>query len=112
MKFLIRILINSLALLGIAYYISGIEIENYKIALISALVLGIANAIIRPIVKILTLPITILTLGLFSLVINVLFFWLVAYFVPGFEVLGVVAAIKGALLMAVVGWLSNMFLKK
>ena len=73
-------------------------------ALIAAVVLGLLNTLVKPILAILTLPITILTLGLFYLVLNGFMFWLASAFLPGFQVDGVVAAILGALLYSVIAW--------
>ena len=108
---ILRLLINAGALLALPYFISGIEVEGIYIALISAIILGILNTIIRPIVHILTLPISILTLGLFALVINGLFFWFVASFVQGFTVAGFWPAFWGALIMSVVSWFTNHLLR-
>lgn len=112
MFLILRWLINALTLFGITYLVSGIEVKSFYIALVTALILGLVNAIIRPIIKIFTLPITILTLGLFSLVINALLFWLVSTFIQGFEVADFKAAFWGALIMSIVSWLVSFFLKR
>ena len=83
---LLRLLISAIALMGISYYLPGIEVASFYTALITAIVLGILNAILRPILTLLTLPITLLTLGLFALGINALIFWLVSTVVKGFTV--------------------------
>jgi putative membrane protein len=91
----------------------SIRIENFTVALIAALVLGLVNTLIRPILVVLTLPVTVLTLGLFIFVINGLLFWAVANFVRGFEVGGFWSAIGGALLYSLISWgLSSVLLKK
>jgi putative membrane protein len=106
---LLRWLLNALALLAVAYLYPGVQVESFFAAIIAALALGLANALIRPILVILTLPVTILTLGLFLFVINALLFWLVAEIVKGFSVQGFVAALVGSLLYSlitlVVNWL-------
>ena len=110
MKLLLRWLINSLILISIAYLVSGIEVSSIYIALITALFLGLVNALIRPILLLITLPINILTLGLFTLVINALLFWFVATFVQGFEVVGFSSAFIGAFLLAIGSWFTNRFI--
>jgi len=112
MKLLLRWLISALTLLIIAYYIPGIKIIGIYPALVAALFLGLVNAIIRPLAVALTLPINIVTLGLFTLVINALLFWFVSSFVKGFYVSGFMPAFWGALIMSFVGWGTNMLLKK
>lgn len=112
MKFLLRLLINALAILLVAYFVPGIFVSNFWSALIMAIVLGIINALIRPIVSALTLPIKILTLGLFALVINALMLWLASYFVKGVEIYSFPSAFWGALIITVISWLTNQFLKK
>lgn len=111
MKLLLRWLISALALLLISYITPSIAVSGIYIALITALVLGLVNALIRPLLVVLTLPITILTLGLFTLVINALLFWFVSTFIQGFEVEGFVAAFIGALFMTLVSWIANAALK-
>jgi putative membrane protein len=111
MTLLLRWVLNAAALLLAAYVVPGITVSNFYTALVVALVLGIMNAIIRPILIFLTLPITLLTLGLFTLVINALLFWFVSSVVKGFEVAGFSAAFWGALLVWAVSWLSNSLFK-
>ena len=86
------------------YIMSSIEVKSFTVALIAALVLGLVNAILRPILVLLTLPVTILTLGLFIFVINALLFWVVAEFVHGFRVAGFWSAFWGAILYSLVSW--------
>jgi putative membrane protein len=112
MKLLLRWLINAIAIVGIAYYLPGIGVESFYSALIAALVLGLVNALIRPLLIILTLPINILTLGLFTLIINAALFWFVSTIVKGFIVAGFWAAFAGALILTVVGWIVGGLLKK
>jgi len=108
---LFRLILNTAALLVLPYLITGIEVDGIYIAFISAIILGLINISIRPLVKLLTLPISILTLGVFALVINALFFWFVASFVEGFSVTGFWPAFWGALIMSLVSWLTNQLLK-
>lgn len=112
MNILIRWLVNALTLIGIAYYLPGIKVEGFYAALITALVLGLLNAVIRPIIIFLTLPINILTLGLFTFIINTFLFWFAGTIVKGFSVSGFASAFYGALIMVFVGWLLNLLLKK
>lgn len=113
MRLLIRWLLSALALLGITYVVPGITITTFYAALIAALVLGLVNALIKPIIVILTLPFNIVTLGLFTLVINALMFWLASSIVKGFNVAGFWPAFWGALIMLVFNWLiAELFKKK
>ena len=104
MNLLLRWVINALALLALPYLFESIRVESFYAALITALVLGLLNALIRPILIVLTLPINILTLGLFTFVINGLLFWFVASFVKGFYVAGFWPAFWGALVYSIVSW--------
>jgi len=112
MKLILHWLILTLAVLASAYLISGIHVASFLTAVIVAAVLGFINTIIKPVIKILTLPINILTLGLFSLVINGFFFWLVADVVKGFSVATFAAAFWGALIVSIINWLGGRFLKE
>jgi len=111
MKLLFRWLLSACTLLLIAYYVPGILVTSIYAALIAALVLGLINALIRPLVILLTLPVNILTLGLFTLVINALLFWFASTIVKGFFVAGFWPAFWGALIMWLVGWFVNVLLK-
>jgi len=110
--FILRWVINALAVMLAAYLIPGVSVTNFWSALITALVMGLINAIVRPLVIILTLPVNILTLGLFTLVINALMFWLASFIVPGFTVAGFWPAFGGALIFWAVSWLTNALLKE
>jgi putative membrane protein len=109
---LLRWILNALGIMLVTYLIPGISVANFYTALIVALVLGILNALIRPVLIFLTLPINILTLGLFTLVINALILWFVSSVVKGFTVSSFSAAFWGALLLWLIGWLSNTLLKE
>src|SRR6516162_9030960 len=97
-----RWIVNAAALLLVAYLYPGVQVEGFWPALWAALVLGLVNAVIRPILIILTLPATLLTLGLFLFVINALMFWLVAEIVKGFSVNGFWAALLGSILYSII----------
>ena len=113
MKLLIGWILNALALLGVAYVVPDIHVSSIWIAAIAALVIGLANMLIKPILVILTLPVTIITLGLFILVINGVLFWAVGYFLEGFEVKTLMAGIIGAIAYSVISWiLSAIFIQK
>jgi len=97
-----RWIVNAAALLLVAYIYPGVQVTDFLTALLAAIVLGLVNAVIRPILVILTLPATILTLGLFIFVINALLFWFVAEVVHGFHVTGFMAALIGSILYSVI----------
>ena len=107
---LLRWVLNAAALLLVAYLYPGVAVEGFVSALLAALVLGLVNAVIRPILVILTLPATILTLGLFIFVINALLFWFVAEIVHGFRVTGFGAALLGSILYSIVTLLTSWLL--
>jgi putative membrane protein len=98
-KLLVHLLVSALLLWLVSQIITGIHIASFGSALLAALVLGIANTLVRPILIIVTLPITILTLGLFLIVINALMLMLTGAIVPGFQVAGFAAALLGGLLL-------------
>jgi putative membrane protein len=97
-------LINALALLALPYVVPSVQVDSFVTALVAALLLGFANALIRPVLVLLTLPVTLVTLGLFVFVINALLFWLVASFVKGFAVAGFGSAFFGAIVYALISW--------
>ena len=101
-RFLIHWLVIALALWVTAYILPGVNVDSYQALAIAAVVLGLVNALIRPVLTILTLPITILTLGLFYLVVNGLSFMLSARLVPGFQVDGFWWSVLGALLVSII----------
>lgn len=98
-------LLNAVALLLLPEVITGLEVASYTAALVTALLLGLINALIRPILILITLPITLLTLGLFTLVINALLFWGVSALVSGVAVAGFWPAFWSALLYSILTWL-------
>jgi putative membrane protein len=108
-----RLVVNIIAILIISYLFPRvIRVEGFWAALVAAFVLGIINAILRPVLVFLTLPVTILTLGLFLLVINGLLLWLVAALVPGFQVNGFWGAVLGSVLISIVSWMVSWFLPR
>jgi len=110
MNVIIKWFIVALSLLLAEYLIPGISVASFYTALIVAVLLGIVNLILKPILVILTLPINIMTLGLFTLVINAALFWFLATIVKGFYVDGFIAAFLGALLVSVVSYFGNKLL--
>ncbi len=106
MPFFIRMGANAVAILLISYLLPQIvTVDGVLSALVAAFVLGLVNAVVRPLFVLLTLPVTVVTLGVFLFVINGLLLWLVAAFVPGFHVNGFLAAVVGSILLSVVSWI-------
>jgi len=113
MRLLLVWLINTVALLALPYLMSSIRVDTFGAALVAALVLGLINTFIRPVLVLLTLPATLLTLGLFIFVINGLLFWAVASWIEGFHVAGFWSAVGGAILYSIISWaLSSILLRK
>jgi putative membrane protein len=110
--FLIHTLVLAVAIWLTAQIVPGITVASWTALAIAALVLGVVNAIVRPILLILTLPITVLTLGLFYLVVNGAAFGLAAALVPGFQIASWTAAILGALLTSVISWFLGIFVRR
>src|SRR5438874_5022036 len=102
MGFLFRVLVNAFAIYLVAEIVPGITLASVPAALGAGLVLGLINAVVRPLLVILTLPVTLLTLGLFLFVINALLFWLVAEIVQGFAVTGFMGALVGSILFSLI----------
>lgn len=109
-KVIAKLLVIVLALLLVSNFVPGITVDDFYTALIVAVILGLINLIVRPVLFVLTLPITILTFGLFAFVLNALLFWFVAGFVDGFAVSGFVSAFIGAFIVSLASWVSNRFL--
>lgn len=104
---LIRWLMNGLSLLLVGYLVPGIEVASLFNALVAVAILGVLNAVVRPILILLTLPLSILTLGLFIFVINGFMLWLLASMIKGIHIQGFWSAVGGALLMSLISWLTN-----
>ena len=112
MRILLVWLVNTLALIAVAYLMPSISVASFGSALVAALILGLVNAVIRPVLFVLTLPVTVLTLGLFIFILNGLLFWFVGSFIEGFEVRGFWSGVFGAILFSIVSWaLSALVLK-
>src|SRR5215468_10380783 len=105
MGFLLRVVVNILAIVLASSVVPGLRLDGVLPAVAAGVLLGLVNAVVRPVLLILTLPITLLTLGLFLLVLNGLCFWLVASVVKGFHVDGFWAAFVGALVVSAVSWI-------
>ncbi|MDQ2820425.1 MAG: phage holin family protein [Pseudomonadota bacterium] len=113
MRLILTWLINTVALMALPYLMHSVTVSNFSTALIAALVLALVNTLIRPVLVVLTLPVTFLSLGLFVLVINALLFWLVATLVDGFHVAGFWSAFLAAILYSIISWaLSTLLLRK
>lgn len=104
MRLILVWIINALALLALPYIFTSITIDSFVTALIVAVVLGLVNTLIRPVLVLLTLPVTVLTLGLFIFVINGLLFWAVGSFMPGFHVAGFWSGVFGAIVYSLISW--------
>lgn len=102
-KLLAKWLLSAAALLLVAYVYDGVAVRSFGAALIAAFVIGLLNTVVRPILLVLTLPVTVLTLGLFLFVVNALMFWAAASVLDGFQVRGFLAALVGSLLYSVLG---------
>ena len=105
MRLLLVWLINTVALMAVAYLMPSVTISSFGAALIASAVLGLVNTVIRPVLVLLTLPVTVLTLGLFIFVINGLLFWMVASWLEGFDVAGFWSGVLGAIVYSLISWL-------
>ena len=112
MRLLITWLVNALALLALPYVFPGVKVDTFGAALIAALALGLINTLIRPLLILLTLPVTLLTVGLFIFVINGLMFWWVGSFVDGFHVSGFWSGFFGAIIYSIISWLLSALLPR
>jgi putative membrane protein len=112
MGFVLRAVITAAGLWLATRWVTGVHVDTVPMLLLAAVLLGVVNAIVRPIAFILTLPVTILTLGLFLFVLNALMVWLVAWMVPGFHVSGFKAALLTAIIVWIVGWIGSWFIGK
>ncbi len=106
---LLRWFITTLAVFALPFFVAGVSVNSILTAVIVAACLVFLNMVVKPIVTLLTLPINILTLGLFSIVINGVFFWFVAQIIQGFTVASFTAAIIGALVISIINWIVNHF---
>ncbi|GAB3445011.1 phage holin family protein [Massilia solisilvae] len=112
MRLLVTWLINAAALLALPYLMHSVTVSDFATALLAALFLGLVNTLIRPVLVLLTLPVTLVSMGLFILVINAFLFWLVAQAVEGFNVASFGSAFIAAILYSIISWaLSTLILK-
>jgi len=103
MKLIVKWLLSAAALLFVAYVYDGVVVKSFTSALVAAFVIGLFNTVVRPILVVLTLPVTVLTLGLFLFIINALMFWAAASVLDGFDVRGFGAALLGSLIYSAIG---------
>ncbi len=111
MQIILALILNALALIVTAYIVPGIQVVNFTTALLAAIVLGLVNTFIKPILSFITAPLTIVTLGLFAFVVNAVVLFLVSAVVPGFTVNGWLPAILGAVVLSNVSTVLNSLLK-
>lgn len=111
MKIIVSLLLNALALVATAYIVPGVSVDSFQTALLAAIVLGLLNAFIRPILLVLTLPLNILTLGLFTFVVNAIVLWMVTLVVKGLQIESMVTTILAAVVLTVVSTALSMLLK-
>lgn len=104
MRLLLLWILNAVALIAVTYLLPSIQVDGFGSALLAALVLGFFNTLVRPVLALLTLPITVITLGIFYLVLNGLLFWFASALLPGFHVAGFWAAVFGAILYGIIAW--------
>jgi len=109
-EIIVQILITSVLLLVVAKIVSGIEIQDWGAAIFTAIVLGIVNAVVKPILIVLTIPITVLTLGLFLFVINALMLWMAGSLVSGVRIKGFWYALLGSVVLSILNTLVYMFI--
>ena len=103
MKLVLKWMLSAAALLAVAHLYSGVQVETFTAALVAALVIGLLNIFVRPVLVLLTLPVTLVTLGLFLFVINALMFWAASEMLPNFQVTGFGAALLGSLIYSLLG---------
>ncbi len=106
-RFLLTWLLTAVSLLITAHFVPGFVVKSFVAALVAAVILGLVNAIVKPILVVLTLPITIVTLGLFLFVVNALTIWFAGSITPGFQVLGFVPALVGSIVLTIVASVLN-----
>ena len=111
MGWLVRLIVNAAALSRAAALIPGIELRGIGAIAIAAIAFGLVNAVVRPVLVVLTFPLTLVTLGLFIFVLNAFCLWLTSALVPGFDIRGFVPAFLGALLISAVSWLLSAFVR-
>lgn len=111
MQIILSLILNALALIVTAYIVPGFQVAGFTTALLAAIVLGVVNTFIKPILQLITAPLTIVTFGLFAFVVNAVVLFLVSAVVPGFTVVGWIPAILGAIVLSIVSMVLNSLLK-
>ncbi len=109
MKTFIKVVILALAIMGLPKFIEGITVTGFFYALGTAVVIGFVNLLIKPVIKLITLPVNILTLGIFGLIVNAALLWFIAFYMPGFDIATFKAAFIGALILAAINWIVSKF---
>ena len=104
MKLLIRLSVNVFTLLVVEYLVPGFELADFRAAIVAAVVIGVVNTFIRPIIQLIALPISILTFGIAAFLINVVLLWLTAMVVPGFEIASFLTAVIASIMLSLVSW--------
>lgn len=107
LKWIVRWLILTAAVVLVSYLIPGISVNGWVTALIVGLVLGLINTFVKPVLSILTLPINIITLGIFGLILNAILFWGTAYLIDGFVITGFLAALLGSIVVSIIMWIEH-----
>lgn len=111
MKLIVNLAINVFALLIVEYLIPGFILTDYKAAIVAAVVIGIVNTLIKPVLQLVALPLSILTFGLTAFLINVVLLWLTSIYVPGFEITNFATAIIASVMLSLVSWFLNRLAK-
>lgn len=111
MRIVVSLLLNALALIATAYIVPGVSVDSFQTALLAAIVLGLLNAFIRPILLVLTLPLNIMTLGLFTFVVNAIVLWIVTLVVKGLQIESMLTTILAAIVLSVVSTALSMLLQ-
>lgn len=104
-EFLLIWLLSAVALMAVAYLIPGVQVNSFKSALLAAVIVGLINSLLRPVLAFISFPITVLTLGLFYLVLNGLLFWLAGSLIRGFKVEGFWSGVFGAITYGIINWI-------
>ena len=111
MQLIVALVLNAVALLATAYIVPGFSVDNFTTALLAAVVLGVVNTFIKPVLVLLTLPLTIITLGLFIFIVNAIVLRITTLFVPGFSVDGWLPAILGAIVLSIASTILSTLVK-
>lgn len=114
MKFILHWILLALVFYALPYvpYIGDhFRVESFVVAIIAAALFGFVNALIKPILRVITLPLTVITFGLFAFVLNIILFWAISWFVEGFDIPTLIGAISGAIILSIADWLVDMVLE-